>query len=572
LKATVVGSLWASVEIIIGSFLHNLRIPFTGAILSFIGVYLLVACSRIWKEKGFIWRAGVICALMKSISPSAVILGPMIGILTEAIILEFIFFVFGKNLLSYMLGGALAVFSTLVHKVVSLLILYGFDFITILDALYRFGVKQINLSQLSPVYLLIVITAIYMVAGMVAAVSGYRSGVSFLNIRKISSGDFNFTLQQPGQLFPQNAHGRYSVVLLIFNLLMVILCMLLINFNFIVAALIVSSGYFVFCLLRYRSAMKRFINSMLLIQFFIITLVASFLWSGFTGDTFFSPDGFLIGLRMIFRAIIVITGYAAISVELKNPLIKSIMYRKGFSSLYQSLGLAFSALPGIIATMPRSKELFKKASLSFSGLFNKAEILLQLFEKEDSARPSIIIITGETGEGKTTFVSKLVEILTGMGIRTGGFLAPAVMENGKRTGFNIFDISGGSLVEICSIVVHDNWMRTGKYYFNPDGLAHGRQILSPDNLIKTQLVVIDEIGPLEINNMGWASAIETLCRKSIIPQIWVVRKSLVYTAARKWPVGNVLIFDIKNDSAELVISKITDILIPPSESRSDPSL
>lgn len=572
LKAAVVGSLWASVEIIIGSFLHNLRIPFTGTLLSFMGVYLLVACSQIWKEKGLIWRAGLICALMKSISPSAMILGPMIGIFTEALILEFIFFIFGKNLLSYILGGAFAVFSTLVHKAVSLLILYGFDFIRILDALYRFGVKQINLSQLSPIYVMIVIAAIYLIAGMIAAIFGYRSGLHYLRVRTKYSEDMDFTLQQSGQLFLQNTDQRYSVLLLVINLFAVVGSLLLINFDFILTALVFSTGYIVFCLFRYKRAMRRFTNSMLWIQFFIITLVASFLWSGLSGDTLFSLDGLITGLKMIFRAIIVITGYAAISVELKNPLIKSIMYKKGFSSLYQSLGLAFSALPGIIATMPRSKEIFKKSSLSFSKLFNKAEILLQLFEKEDSIRPSIVIITGEIGEGKTTFSNKVVEGLKANGFRIGGFLAPSIDENRKRTGFNLLEISTMLSFELCSNTRQEGLIQAGQYYFNPDGLKKGNELLDIENLNGKHLVIIDEVGPLEINNLGWASSIETLCRKSHMPQLWVVRKSLVETVTRKWNVGNVWIFDIKSDAIDQVISQIIEILILPSGSQADSSL
>jgi len=33
LKAAMLGSLWASIEIILGSFLHNLHIPFSGTFL-----------------------------------------------------------------------------------------------------------------------------------------------------------------------------------------------------------------------------------------------------------------------------------------------------------------------------------------------------------------------------------------------------------------------------------------------------------------------------------------------------------------------------------------------------------
>jgi len=48
LKAAVVGGLWASVEIIIGSFFHNLRIPFAGSILATNGTILAIAFYQIW--------------------------------------------------------------------------------------------------------------------------------------------------------------------------------------------------------------------------------------------------------------------------------------------------------------------------------------------------------------------------------------------------------------------------------------------------------------------------------------------------------------------------------------------
>jgi len=561
LKAAVVGSVWASVEIIVGSFLHNLRIPLTGAILSFAGVYLLVACFQTWKETGLIWRAGVICALMKSISPSAMILGPMIGILTEALILEFVIFIIGKNLVSYLLGGALAVFSTLLQKVVGWLILYGFDFITILDALYRFGVKQVNLNQLSPEYAVMVIVVIYFSVGMIAAILGYRSGRRYLRNRPDSLEEMNLVLQQSSLTFPQNQGQRYSLLFLIFNLLAVISSLVVINSDFIAAAIIFPVGYIGFCIFRYTRAMRRFRNTLLWAQFIVITIATAFLWNGFTGDNFFSTDGLIVGLKMIYRAVVVITGYAAISVELRNPLIKSIMVKKGFSSLYQSLGLAFAALPEMIATMPRSKVIFKKSSLSFSMLFQKAEIILKLFEKEDLNRPTIFIITGEIGEGKTTFAQQVVHDLRKKGLAIAGFLAPGIDDNGKRNGFRLSDLSTGVEVELCTRIQHESWIQTGPFYFNPEGLKRGHELLQAEQAKEKQLIVIDEIGPLELNDRGWADSIETLCRESIVPQMWIVRKGLVSAVARKWNAGNVWIFDIGQDTVETVGNKIGEHLV-----------
>ena len=88
LKASVAGSMWAASEIVIGSFMHNLRLPFSGSILTAIGIIILISLNLQWKEKGLFWRAGVVCATMKTLSPSAVIFGPIIAILTEALLIE----------------------------------------------------------------------------------------------------------------------------------------------------------------------------------------------------------------------------------------------------------------------------------------------------------------------------------------------------------------------------------------------------------------------------------------------------------------------------------------------------
>jgi hypothetical protein len=131
LKAAVIGSLWGSIEIIIGSFFHNLKIPMAGTVLASFGIILISAFAQIWKEKGLFWRAGLICAIMKSISPSAVLIGPMTGIFMEALLFEFSLVLFGRNFFGYLIGGILALYSVLFHKITALIIIYGFDLVRI---------------------------------------------------------------------------------------------------------------------------------------------------------------------------------------------------------------------------------------------------------------------------------------------------------------------------------------------------------------------------------------------------------------------------------------------------------
>jgi nucleoside-triphosphatase THEP1 len=560
-KAAVVGSIWAAVEIILGSFLHNLKIPLSGMLLSFISVWLLISFLQVWKENGLIWRAGIICALMKSISPSALIIGPMIGIFTEAILIELFILIFGKNLVGYLIGGAFAVLATLIHKLVSLLILYGFDFIKILSDLYLFAVKQIDLEHLNPSFLIILIVLIYIITGMTGAIAGYTTGLKYLKAKSFSDYQHEVVLNSKNQLSDNTPNQNYSLVFLLINLFSIGAIMFLMNTPHFIAAIVSSITYMGFCILKYKNSLKRLKKISFWISFMIITFAAAFLWNGFSHGAFFSVDGLIIGLKMNARAIIIVIGFASLSVELKNPIIKSLLYHRGFASLYQSLSLAFSALPFFLSNFSKSENKKKGISgISFHGLLSQAETLLNIFEKEHLLRTQVIIITGEIHQGKTTFVQKIVADLHEQKIRIGGFLSVGINNNGIRTGFNLVDIESSNQIELCSDKKDEKRFKSGKYYFNYDAISFGNEILKTDNLADKQLIVIDEIGPLELNGQGWSSAIENISNNIKLPQLWVVRKSLVESISRRWNIGNAYVFDITESNIREAENKINEII------------
>ena len=349
LKAAVVGSIWASVEIIVGSFLHNLKIPFTGAILSFVGVFLLVAFSQIWQEKGLVWRAGLICALMKSISPSAVIMGPMIGILSEALFVELFLRAAGRNIVAFMLGGAFAVLTTLVQVAAGFVIIYGFNFIRILAGLYKFSTKQINIPYLNPVYLVLLVVLVYLSAGAFAAYTGYRTGNKLQKTDVKKEAKICIPLKPQNKFFTVPGSQKYSLLLLFGNMAALILCLWFVNIDFSVYSVTVVLTYIAFCFYYYKKTMRFVLKISFWLQFVLITLAAGFFLNGFTKGEYLAFDGIITGLKMNLRAVVIIAGFAAISFELRNPLIKAILYKKGLSNLYQALELSFSALPGVVA-------------------------------------------------------------------------------------------------------------------------------------------------------------------------------------------------------------------------------
>lgn len=49
-----------------GKFFAQPQVPFSGHILTAIGLIILISASYRWKDKGLFWRAGIICALLKN--------------------------------------------------------------------------------------------------------------------------------------------------------------------------------------------------------------------------------------------------------------------------------------------------------------------------------------------------------------------------------------------------------------------------------------------------------------------------------------------------------------------------
>ena len=338
------------------------------------------------------------------------------------------------------------------------------------------------------------------------------------------------------------------------NFVAIILALFLFNSEELFISIPFALIYAGFCTFRYKKSLIRFKKISIWIQFIVITMAAAFFLNGLAGSGRFSAEGLIIGLKMILRAIVIIMGFAAISIELRNPLIRAVLYNKGFANLYQSLGMAFSALPGIISDLPDSKNIFRKNH--FSSIFTRSELLLDQFEKEQGSRSKVFIITGEIHGGKTTFAKQVITGLKEKKYNVGGFLAPAFFENDVQNGYDLWDIRSGDHLDLCRLNPHKGWVPFGRYNFNPQGFSTGKELLDNSKHHEVQVFFIDEIGPLEMKNEGWAKAVTRLCRQSMIPQVWIVRRSLLSSVSRHWNVADIEVYDIATDSTESMIRSL----------------
>lgn len=555
LKAAVLGCLWASSEIVLGSFLHNLHVPFSSIFLTSIGVILIVSISYKWKDKGLIWRAGLICALMKSVSPSAVIFGPMIAILSEAFLLEFAVRVIGRNMIGFMVGSLLAMSWNFFQKIANYLIYYGFNIVDLYASMVKYAEKQLHMNFDTVWMPIIILWIFYLFFGVLSAVIGIYIGktataksIPMLSADKRRMADIKARSKTPDT--------NYSLWWLAFNFAGMISALLFMNYTGIAWWFTIGIILITIWAMRYKSALRPLMKPKFWIFFVAITMLSSYLFAKFQSDELSIADGLLVGLQMNFRAAIMIVGFSVVGKELSNPVIRNFFIRTSFRQLPLALEVAFETLPFVIANLPSVTDIFRKPVSVIRQIGAQSEYWLERVALTMKKKSNVVLITGEIGSGKTTLISAISARLKASGAITGGILASAVYENEVKTGYKIQDVATDMEMQLSHINDTEGLARVGRYFFIPEAIEFGRDALSAERNRNSQIVLIDEIGAWELQGQGWAGSLNELIINSNMPLIITVRKSFLELVIENWMFQNPLVIEAKDATVDSALAEI----------------
>lgn len=135
-----------------------------------------------------------------------------------------------------------------------------------------------------------------------------------------------------------------------------------------------------------------------------------------------------------------------------------------------------------------------------------------------------IYITGPPGSGKSTLLQRLVEEAEHAGCRVVGLYAPEVRVKGRRIGFTLVDVSTGKSTWLARTGVPGR-LRVGRYTVIEDADRFAWQVLSKAIQGEADLVVLDEIGPMELLLPLFRKAIRVIL-ESPINQVAVFHRRL----------------------------------------------
>ena len=552
LKAAMLGSLWASVEIILGSFLHNIHMPFSGTFLASLGVIIMINGYRLWPDRGLFWRTALITAAMKSISPSAIIFGPMVGIFMEGLILESSVRLFRGRWPGFIIGGAIAVSWSLFQKIFVLLMTYGPDFVKLYEQLYFMAAKSLQFGDTVPFDLVKAIFIIDLCFGALVAALAYRTNGAKKTIQLAEMSVENGDPFPPNQLTASTAQ-RYSVPLLYLNLTVLIAGLNLLDELSIIWAGLVVATYVALNIYRYNRSLRRLKRPQLWIQLFAIMGLSGLLLGGWESQTAIL-SGLETGLGMATRALLVIFGFSALSIEIRNPVIIAWFTRHGMGIAFEALSLAFEVLPRLIKLVSGKQRIWRYPFKTLNQLLGALEVLRR--EHTDSTS-RVVILTGIQGDGKTELVKALIRSAQTNHISFAGFYSEGTWLDNERDRYQIVDITTGSSELLCDRDDPKSEQQAGPFSFRKPGLAYGCEILKSIPARDKSMVIIDEIGHLELKNSGWSGCMDNLMARQQ-PMLWTVRPSLLDDVVAKWNI-HPLILSAKETNLETLMTCINSL-------------
>jgi nucleoside-triphosphatase THEP1 len=554
IKASIIGTIWAAAEIVLGSFLHNLRVPFSGNLLTAIGLVILISVSYKWRIKGLFWRAGLICALMKSLSPSAIIFGPMVAILSESLLLEASVRLFGRNIIGFTTGSMLAMSWNLFQKIFNLIIFYGGNLVDIYASITSYAARQLNLRFNTFWAPLLLLLSLYALFGAATAVIGMKAGRRIADRPPEELQQVIPSAQSPSRR--DEGPFSYSLAWLAVDIVIVIALLLVVSYADWPWWLVIVIPVVTIMAMRYKRALRQLSKPRFWIFFIVITMLSALAFTAMQSDGTTLSEGILIGIQMNFRAAIIIVGFSALGTELYNPTIRNMFSKTRLRQLPLALELSADSLPAMIAGMPDIKTAIKDPALIISRMIARVESRLNEVTSERTKRRKTIIITGETGEGKTLLLKKLIDLLHEKGVRTGGILAPRIIEQGITTGYDIVNIATGRRSPFLRHINREITTGVERFTQFKEGYETGLEALDPANNIHNAMVVIDEAGPLELRGEGWAQRIQELLNKNESQIILVVRKSLVRQVMDKFNIDDAIIHEAGKDNVSTIIDQL----------------
>ncbi|MDH4157963.1 MAG: nucleoside-triphosphatase [candidate division Zixibacteria bacterium] len=160
-----------------------------------------------------------------------------------------------------------------------------------------------------------------------------------------------------------------------------------------------------------------------------------------------------------------------------------------------------------------------------------------------------IIVTGGIETGKTTVCRQLVQMARADRVVCGGILTPLSNDGGKL----VQDIASGAQVVLATRSGTGDGITVGRYFMHRQGIEFGQSAIYAAR--NADVLIIDELGALELKGDGFASAIDIINEGGIKNVVMVIRSKYISRFRRLLTV-DATVFKVTMANREKIVKNI----------------
>jgi nucleoside-triphosphatase THEP1 len=199
-------------------------------------------------------------------------------------------------------------------------------------------------------------------------------------------------------------------------------------------------------------------------------------------------------------------------------------------------------------------ELERRTLKAVEPLCSPAVLLASLFSRNEEQH-RLILLSGESGAGKTRWCLELIDLAKTLKIAVCGLVSPPIFEGNRKIGIDLLDLTSGERRRLAVLrregaLSSDKGPQTEDWQFDEETLDWGNQILSQcsHRLQKNpHLLILDELGPLEfLHGKGLLNALRLIDQRHYTLACVVVRPGLLPMAQQRWAWGQIIALQNSN--------------------------
>jgi nucleoside-triphosphatase THEP1 len=164
------------------------------------------------------------------------------------------------------------------------------------------------------------------------------------------------------------------------------------------------------------------------------------------------------------------------------------------------------------------------------------------------------VLTGQVHVGKTTVCRKVADWAQQRGRRVRGILTlPIFDDDGSRLGIEALDLASGQQRELARVDRDWGGPCMGPYHFDPAALRWGEDLVEQAIAGGCDLLVVDEIGRLELEmDSGFRRVLPLLANNTLPRSLLVVRATLLEALRTRVPTLQFVAFEVTQGNRDVL--------------------